>query len=577
MSNIDLQSNLPKEVKDYLTSPDIIERNNQIITKYNLLSQKKIYFGIILKLFLKEITPFTLSGVLIKTLNIKDDKKIKSLVEDIEKIILSPVSNYFSGDHKIINYQWKILMDNVIEKNNLTFNDKKIKNRFYEIIESFLSEARTKEQFYNTLVKKIESGGMGIDKDAADIIVEAIASYLGKKEEKKLNNEKLSKDNIKKGDEVDIKIQKPEEQRDKLIKAPTIKKDEVSFKKEEQEVEKEKQELKKTIKLTEQDINKKLAKPFLQNKKNKDNEDAIVLNTDKSTDVVTALNTNHNTNKIIDKILIDIKLDFPSTELNDRFKKLIESILREVRTPEQVLERLTLDIKKGGLGMGSTEADKLLDKINNAVKLETGNLYFKKLDEIKKVDKKTRELELENRVKKQKNQQQELDDRYHKLVSKNKKVNKVKPEIKEVKYKSNAKPKAKTGKITIQEEEVPYFNIPKSDSGRPILEDIKFKTKLYGPVEEIERFGLDDMRKLSRDPKEALLKIKDKISLLRDESFAKFQDAKSAWQKSPLYSEYLDILDQSLNANLSIEEVLKSRNTLTQSEFNAIMEAGLGS
>ena len=112
-------------------------------------------------------------------------------------------------------------------------------------------------------------------------------------------------------------------------------------------------------------------------------------------------------------------------------------------------------------------------------------------------------------------------------------------------------------------------------SKRPILEDIKHTPKLFGPVQEIAQMTLEDFRKLSGDPKESILKIKDKISLLREQSFKDYQAGISAWQKSPVYNEYLKILNNSLASGEPLEDILKTSKTLTQDEFNVIIEANI--
>ena len=56
--------------------------------------------------------------------------------------------------------------------------------------------------------------------------------------------------------------------------------------------------------------------------------------------------------------------------------------------------------------------------------------------------------------------------------------------------------------------------------------------KLTGPVEELRAITLVDFRRLSRDPSEAAMKIKDKIDLLTGESFEKRSAGIAAWTAS---------------------------------------------
>lgn len=110
----------------------------------------------------------------------------------------------------------------------------------------------------------------------------------------------------------------------------------------------------------------------------------------------------------------------------------------------------------------------------------------------------------------------------------------------------------------------------------PGMADVKFTPKLTGPVEELRSLLLKDFRRLSRDPNEATLKLKDKIDLLEEQSFDVKTQGIKAWQESEVNKLYLDILRKSLEGkpvtDVMTEREAKGELTLNKAEFDAIME-----
>lgn len=98
--------------------------------------------------------------------------------------------------------------------------------------------------------------------------------------------------------------------------------------------------------------------------------------------------------------------------------------------------------------------------------------------------------------------------------------------------------------------------------------------RLTGPVEELRSTTLVDFRRLSRDPREALLKLRDKIDLLAEQSFEMKTRGIKAWQESEVQKTYLDILKASLEG-IPVGDVIAKRTetnvpTLTKEEFDAV-------
>lgn len=116
---------------------------------------------------------------------------------------------------------------------------------------------------------------------------------------------------------------------------------------------------------------------------------------------------------------------------------------------------------------------------------------------------------------------------------------------------------------------------PVKEPTREVVSDVKFTPKLTGPVEELRSLNLKDYRRLSKDPTEATLKIKDKIDLLEEQSFELKSQGIKAWQDSEPNRLYLDMLRKSLEGK-PVTEVIsdweaKGQPVLTKAEFDSLM------
>lgn len=111
---------------------------------------------------------------------------------------------------------------------------------------------------------------------------------------------------------------------------------------------------------------------------------------------------------------------------------------------------------------------------------------------------------------------------------------------------------------------------------RSVMADVKYVPKLTGPVDELRALTLKDFRRLSKDPHEATLKIRDKIDLLEEQSFEVKTSGIKAWQDSEANRLYLEMLRRSLEGkpilDVIVEKEAKQEPVLTKNEFDAIMD-----
>ena len=88
------------------------------------------------------------------------------------------------------------------------------------------------------------------------------------------------------------------------------------------------------------------------------------------------------------------------------------------------------------------------------------------------------------------------------------------------------------------------------------MKDISGGNKIYGPAEEIGNFTLTDLRRLSFDAGEAVRRLAQKFITIKEESVVLYLQAVAAWEKSPLYFDYVKALSESLSQGISLEKVL---------------------
>lgn len=113
-------------------------------------------------------------------------------------------------------------------------------------------------------------------------------------------------------------------------------------------------------------------------------------------------------------------------------------------------------------------------------------------------------------------------------------------------------------------------------AGKVEVRDVHFEKRLAGPVEELRRMALSDFRRLSADPKEAIVKIKDKLDMLEDEGYAKKIQGVKAWRESPVNQTYVALTREALTGGSSVADLIGRKraageDVLTPEEMNAIV------
>lgn len=104
--------------------------------------------------------------------------------------------------------------------------------------------------------------------------------------------------------------------------------------------------------------------------------------------------------------------------------------------------------------------------------------------------------------------------------------------------------------------------------GRPRVDDITFVRKLAGPIEELQNLSVEEFRRLSSDPQEAAIKLRDKIDLLEEQGIGKKLAGIKAWHTSPVNRLYLDLSKEALLSSKPIEGVCRLRRERGGASFS---------
>ena len=118
----------------------------------------------------------------------------------------------------------------------------------------------------------------------------------------------------------------------------------------------------------------------------------------------------------------------------------------------------------------------------------------------------------------------------------------------------------------------PVFKLDTAPVAKKSMQDVTATSVEMGPVEEIKSVTLTDFRRLSGNPDEAAKRLQQKMFNLQDESFVWYLEALAAYHQSPLYTEYMQAVCQSLAERKSLANVLMVKNSIKLNEAMALIE-----
>jgi len=130
-----------------------------------------------------------------------------------------------------------------------------------------------------------------------------------------------------------------------------------------------------------------------------------------------------------------------------------------------------------------------------------------------------------------------------------------------------------------QPQPMPQSSLPPKNIrfGKKLVDGVRVGGGLVGPVEELSTMTLINFRRLGETPHKATAKIKQKIELLENDSYAKRLEGIDAWHKSEVNRFYRLLGQESMRQERGIDDIINERMqdgkpTLSIEEFNSVME-----
>lgn len=290
-------------------------------------------------------------------------------------------------------------------------------------------------------------------------------------------------------------------------------------------------------------------------------------------------------------------LTLSSEMLQKRLNNILLTYLKHVRNKLNTKDALTKPLELGGLGLDELSANNLLlladDKIREGETLEIRPPARMPVPEDSKGFTREADYNLERalaqkqgQINKQTKSIAPPPPAIRPAVQSNIQSAVVKTPAQTVSSQSVVaqpvvkKPVAKPAQPLAQSKSVeppqPINNIQKTESGKIKMDDIKATPKVFTPVDELRYMTLKNFRNLDSDPFQAIVKIKDKLKVLKSDDYSKMVAGIKAWKISPVNKLYLNVYNQGLQQGKSAQDILQQnksdQNSLTEQEFDAIIK-----
>lgn len=275
-----------------------------------------------------------------------------------------------------------------------------------------------------------------------------------------------------------------------------------------------------------------------------------------------------------EKLIAESGVKVP-TDLAQRFKILVISRLKDVRKAGETLERLTTDPLNGGLGLKQAEAENIVNLMESE-RAKEGEL--KTPPSLPKIIKEP-ELEVKE-ISEPKVETPFIAPRPAAPPPPKSTTSDIK-RIQPTAIKIIPQPAKQQAIVEFADipktapepaKPKPTMAIPQTVAGKAKVEDVAYRPRLLGPVEELREMTLLDFHRLSPKVKVAVDKIYAKIELLGKEGYDRRIKGMQAWQESPINKLYSSILNESLKRLVPVSKVIEERagrqkETLTLEEF----------
>ena len=238
------------------------------------------------------------------------------------------------------------------------------------------------------------------------------------------------------------------------------------------------------------------------------------------------------------------KLSFTSPDLQKRFENVVDARTRDVRDAFETRALLEAPTDKSGLGIKGATLANAVEALEKAIDDRKASLDTYAAKERERALAKTAEERRARGQATQMKEERELAKRYGEITG----VVDAGTVQAAVTAQAAARPAPRVSPSTIP-----------ATGSRPKVDEIRFTSRLAGPVDELRLMSLTDFRRLSKDPVEAARRVEGKVKLLEDQGYDQKIAAVKAWRESPLHRLYLSLSEEALSAGKTLPAVAEER------------------
>jgi hypothetical protein len=259
--------------------------------------------------------------------------------------------------------------------------------------------------------------------------------------------------------------------------------------------------------------------------------------------------------KQVEEVMVELGFSV-APEVSGRLKSLVLARLKDIKSEDETRELLARSIKNGGLGLTEQQVEKI---IKSCQKAEGGGVQKEVEVPVLKGKMSTAPVIGNSFSATLQNLESEL-------------------ELPAPKARPSVSPKQEVVSKIVSSSMAnePVFKIDTRPAIKQSMQDVSASTVEMGPVEEIKSMTLTDFRRLSGNPDEAAKRLQQKMFNLQEESFVWYLEALAAYHTSPLYTEYMQAVCQSLVERKSLANVLSMKNSIKLNEAMALIEMEKG-
>lgn len=284
---------------------------------------------------------------------------------------------------------------------------------------------------------------------------------------------------------------------------------------------------------------------------------------------------------VVARICQNTSFAFTDPQLQKRCVEIVEARVREVRDAFQTREVLERAVESGGLGVEGRRLADMMESIEQAVDATRAESHRVVAQEREAANVKKQEAK-EQRKQLEEKETQMLAKRYVQTTGKvpTEAVSPVAPALSRASLALSShmqlqqqQSKIDTDKVRAAvEKSTEKKSSPSVSVSKPRVQDIRTAPRLAGPIEELQAMGLIEFRRLSKDPQQAIDRMKDMINLLDDQGYERRVEGVRALRSSPLMRAYGSITQKALMSGQTVDHVLaQDAAGLKKEEYQALM------